>query len=306
MLGYRPAAAGAPSASVAPRCRWDARRAVLALGALGALWLLERRARRDNCVALYGEFGQTANRVVLVGKLQALAIDEGAEWLVLDDRFALRVGAADGHTMYSWTMNWAAAPQDLAVPIRPGLVGWPLPFPGVNRCRVQVGAEAAWFRAAGPKSIEWNDRVLTALRPKEEHRAASQRALTELRKVSRRSKVVVVHSRNFEDGCFHFLAKYSRKLHPEWYCPALTQASVLNNIMPALGLDPAEYAIILSSDGQRPEEDSTFEHRFEGTYREALWLFTDADYLIGSGASTAELLVDVWRHHLGTNCNSPI
>jgi hypothetical protein len=76
--------------------------------------------------------------------------------------------------------------------------------------------------------------------------------------------------------------------------------------MPALGLDPAEYAIILSSDGQRPEEDSTFEHRFEGTYREALWLFTDADYLIGSGASTAELLVDVWRHHLGTNCNSPI
>ena len=102
------------------------------------------------------------------------------------------------------------------------------------------------------------------------------------------------------------MKEHSRKLHPEWYCPGLTQASVLKNIMPALGLDPAEYAIILSSDGQRPEDDSTFEHRFEGTYREALWLFMDADYLIGTGASTAELLVAAWRHPRGgTNFGSP-
>ncbi len=88
--------------------------------------------------------------------------------------------------------------------------------------------------------------MIMALRPKEEHRAASHRALAELRKTSRRNKVVAVHSRNFEGGSYEFLEKYSRKLHLEWYCPGLTQASVLNNIMPALGLDPAEYAIILS------------------------------------------------------------
>ena len=75
-----------------------------------------------------------------------------------------------------------------------GLVGWPLPFPGFSRCRVEVSAEAAWFRAAGPKSIAWDDRVIMALRPKEEHRAASQRALAEVRKTSAKNKVLVVHS----------------------------------------------------------------------------------------------------------------
>lgn len=297
-------AAGAPSTSGAPSCRRRARRALLALGALGALLLLERSAPRDNCVALYGEYGQTANRVVLVAKLQYLALDKGAEWLVLDDHFALR--AADRRSMYSWFMDWAAAPQDLPVPIRPGFVGWPVPFPGVNRCIIQVRSDVAWFTAADPPSSALKDRVLTALQPKAEHRAASQRALTKLRKASRKSKVVVVHSRNFEGGCVDFLAKHTNKLHPDWYCPGITQATVINNIMPALELDPAEYAIILSSDGQRPEDDSTFEHRFEGTYREALWLFIDADYLIGTGASTADLLVEAWRHPRGgTNYGSP-
>lgn len=252
--------------------------------------IVYKSKEKQNCVALYGDFGQTFNKIIQLYKTFKYIERNNIDYIVLDDYYSVK----GGETWFKWYKNFMGDTEYLDQRIRPGRTG--RLYPLFNTCKEYVHVETIFF-ADEPEMDDyylWDEFL-----PNGYHFNEAYNFIT----MNIEKKFVSVHGRNFEGNCEFFVRKYSNKSHPEWYCQ-LTSEIVEKEMKPKLGLE--NYETLLLSDGQRPDLDETFEFQYSGSFESSVWIMVLSDYHIGNTASTVDFVVSKWRRNKNTNFNLEI
>jgi len=232
------------------------------------------------CLGIKGMIGNNFNRLITLYKgVRIVESREDLEFLATDD-IVPHYYQGEWLTWYGWYSSFVEM-EGNELPIRSG---------SRFLCKEIMDAQTLYDAKVGPDDLK----LYSFFRPKFRFRDEAEEFLTKIKRKNPGKLVATVHSRNFEGQCMHFVRSYAAKKEPLWYCP-VNFDSVSEKIMPALGLDQSNFTLVLCSDKEEPEADSTFPFIFTGSFLAEIWLMVLSDYHIGTKASTLSSVVAKWR-----------